>query len=82
MNRIAQKNKELENWRVSFDKTQQERFNQLAENVAKQLYEHSEEIHNKLESHQKKRVPAHYPKSAMTLKNSRNPLPHPTSHSR
>eukprot|EP00957_Ditylum_brightwellii_P187734 14294936-Ditylum_brightwellii.AAC.1 len=51
MDMIAQKNKELENWRVSFDKTQQERFDQHAENVAKQLYEHSKEINNNIESH-------------------------------
>eukprot|EP00957_Ditylum_brightwellii_P125313 9551070-Ditylum_brightwellii.AAC.1 len=51
MDQIAWKNKELEDWRVSFDKTQQEQFDQHAENVANQLYEHSEEIKNKLESH-------------------------------
>eukprot|EP00957_Ditylum_brightwellii_P038380 2901522-Ditylum_brightwellii.AAC.1 len=51
LDQIAQKNKELEEWRVSFDKNQQERFDWHAENVAKQLYEHSEEINNKLESH-------------------------------
>eukprot|EP00957_Ditylum_brightwellii_P013483 1017421-Ditylum_brightwellii.AAC.1 len=32
MDIIAHKNKELENWQVSFDKTQQERFDQNAEN--------------------------------------------------
>eukprot|EP00957_Ditylum_brightwellii_P040204 3041891-Ditylum_brightwellii.AAC.1 len=51
MDLIAQKNKELENWHVSFDKTQQERFDQHTENVEKQLNEHSKEINNKLESH-------------------------------
>eukprot|EP00957_Ditylum_brightwellii_P001988 152937-Ditylum_brightwellii.AAC.1 len=58
MDLIAQKNKELENWQVSFDKTQQKRFDQHAENVAKQLNEHSKEIKHKLESHQEESATA------------------------